>query len=55
MMEVKLLQKMPYISNNSGLSECPSIAISDNDNRIYVVWEDATPRNHQIFFMTGYS
>jgi hypothetical protein len=28
-----------------------SIAISDNDNRIYMVWEDATHRNHHIFFM----
>ncbi len=35
------------LSNNSGISECPSIAISDNN--IYVIWEDYTPGNHEIF------
>jgi uncharacterized protein involved in tolerance to divalent cations len=38
------------LSNNSGLSECPSIALSDN-NRIYIVWEDSTTGHHEIFFM----
>lgn len=36
------------VSNNSGISECPSIAISGNN--IYVVWEDDTTGNHEIFF-----
>ena len=35
------------LSNNPGISECPSIAISDNN--IYVIWEDYTPGNHEIF------
>lgn len=36
------------LSNNTGISECPSIAISDQD--IFVIWEDYTPGNHEIFF-----
>ncbi len=36
------------LSNNTGISECPSIAISDQD--IFVIWEDFTPKNHEIFF-----
>jgi len=35
------------LSNNPGISECPSIAISNNN--IYVIWEDYTPGNHKIF------
>ena len=35
------------LSNNSGISECPSIAISDNN--IYVIWEDLSSGNHEIF------
>ena len=35
------------LSNNSGISECPSIAISDNN--IYVIWEDYNSGNHEIF------
>ena len=35
------------LSNNSGISECPSITISDNN--IYVIWEDYTSGNHEIF------
>jgi hypothetical protein len=35
------------LSNNSAISECPSIAISDNN--IYVIWEDFTSGNHEIF------
>jgi hypothetical protein len=43
------------ISNNNGISECPSIAISnydnntDSNNYLYVVWEDNTLGNHEIF------
>lgn len=37
------------LSNNSGISECPSIAISDNN--IYVIWEDYTSGNHEILLV----
>ena len=37
------------LSNNSAISECPSIAISDNN--IYVIWEDYTSGNHEIFLV----
>jgi predicted RNA-binding protein with PIN domain len=36
------------LSNNNGVSECPSIAISGNNR--YLVWEDLTPGNHEILF-----
>lgn len=36
------------LSNNQGLSECPSIALSGND--AYIVWEDNTYGNHEILF-----
>ena len=39
------------LSNNTGISECPQIAVSKN--YIYVVWEDITPGNHEIFFTKG--
>ncbi|HJS64183.1 MAG TPA: sialidase family protein [Nitrososphaeraceae archaeon] len=39
--------KIFNLSNNPGISECPSIAISDNN--IYIIWEDYTPGNHEIF------
>ena len=44
-------RKIINLSNNSGISECPSIAISNN--YIYVVWEDITPGNHEILFTRG--
>jgi hypothetical protein len=37
------------LSNNHGISECPSIALLDNDKAI-VVWEDSTPGNHDVFY-----
>ena len=43
--------KIINLSNNSGISECPSIAISNNN--IYVIWEDFTPGNHEILFTKG--
>ena len=43
--------KIINLSNNSGISECPSIAISKN--YVYVVWEDITPGNHEILFTRG--
>jgi hypothetical protein len=39
------------LSNNSKISECPSIAMA-GDN-IYVVWEDMTPGNHEILYAKG--
>ena len=37
------------ISKNEGISECTSIAISENNN-VYVAWEDFTYGNHEILF-----
>lgn len=39
------------LSNNAGISECPSIAVSSSD--IYVVWEDRTAGNNEILFARG--
>ncbi|MGD1834444.1 MAG: sialidase family protein [Nitrososphaeraceae archaeon] len=39
------------LSNNTGISECPQIAVSTN--YVYVVWEDITPGNHEILFTRG--
>ncbi len=36
------------LSNNSGISECPSIAASANN--IYVIWQDRTPGNNEALF-----
>jgi hypothetical protein len=41
------------ISNNKGISECPSISISKNI--IYTMWEDDTPGNHEIYFSRGFN
>jgi hypothetical protein len=43
--------KIENLSNNTGISECPQIAIANN--HIYVVWEDITPGNHEILFTKG--
>jgi hypothetical protein len=37
------------ISKNEGISECTSMAVSQNSN-IYVAWEDYTYGNHEILF-----
>lgn len=39
------------LSNNAGISECPSIAMAGGN--IYVVWEDLTPGNHEVLFAKG--
>lgn len=39
------------LSNNAGVSECPSIAVSGNN--VYVVWEDRTAGNNEILFARG--
>jgi hypothetical protein len=36
------------LSNNPEFSECPSIATSENN--IYVIWQDSTPGNNEVFF-----
>jgi hypothetical protein len=36
------------LSNNSEFSECPSIATSENN--FYVIWQDSTPGNSEVFF-----
>jgi hypothetical protein len=37
------------ISKNEGISECTSVAVSENNN-VYVAWEDYTYGNHEILF-----
>src|ERR687889_841638 len=37
------------ISKNQGISECTSIAVSEN-NKVYFIWEDDTFGNHEILF-----
>ena len=39
------------LSNNPKISECPSIAMAGD--KIYVVWEDMTPGNHEILYAKG--
>jgi hypothetical protein len=39
------------LSQNPKISECPSIAISGD--RIFVVWEDLSPGNHEILYAKG--
>lgn len=45
-----IFQKAVNISSNSGVSECPSLAVSGN--KLYMTWEDNTPGNHEILFST---
>jgi len=40
--------KLLNLSNNTSISECPSIAFSNNN--IYVIWEDFIAGNHEILF-----
>lgn len=39
------------LSQNEKISECPSIAISGD--KIFVVWEDLSPGNHEILYAKG--
>lgn len=39
------------LSDNPKISECPSIAISGD--KIFVVWEDLSPGNHEILYARG--
>lgn len=36
------------VSDNEGISECPSLSISNN--KLHIVWEDDTLGNHEIFY-----
>ncbi len=40
--------KLLNLSNNTSFSECPSIAIANNN--VYVIWEDFISGNHEILF-----
>ena len=36
------------ISNNAGISECPSMTIP-SDNSLFLVWQDKSPGNNEVF------
>ncbi len=40
--------KLLNLSNNTSISECPSIAISNKN--VYIIWEDFIAGNHEILF-----
>jgi hypothetical protein len=44
----KHITKLLNLSNNTSFSECPSIAISNNN--VYIIWEDFISGNHEILF-----
>ena len=48
-----IFKKIKNLSHNSGKSEDPQIAMSGNN--VYVVWQDNTPGNFDIFFRRGTS
>jgi len=35
------------ISNNAGISECPSMTILSSDNKLFVIWQDRSPGNNE--------
>jgi hypothetical protein len=35
------------ISNNAGISECPSMTILSSDDKLFVVWQDRSPGNNE--------
>lgn len=41
--------KFVNLSQNKGISECPSISVTSDENLASVSWEDYTPGNHEIF------
>ena len=41
------------ISRNKGISECTSIAISQDSKVVYLAWEDSPEDNHEILFSQG--
>lgn len=42
------IDKPVNVSNNTGISECPSITVSRNG--IHMVWEDDTTGNHEVLY-----
>lgn len=42
------IDKAINVSNNTGISECPSITVSRNG--IHMVWEDDTTGNHEVLY-----
>jgi len=42
------IDKPINVSNNTGISECPSITVSRNG--IHMVWEDDTTGNHEVLY-----
>ena len=42
------IDKPVNVSNNTGISECPSITVSKNG--IHMVWEDETTGNHEVLY-----
>jgi hypothetical protein len=42
------IDKPINVSNNIGISECPSIAISTS--AIHMIWEDDTTGNHEVLY-----
>jgi hypothetical protein len=47
-MNVTSIIKPINVSNNTGISECPSITVSRNG--IHMVWEDDTTGNHELLY-----
>lgn len=47
-MNVTSINKPINVSNNTGISECPSITVSRNG--IHMVWEDDTTGNHEVLY-----
>ena len=41
------------ISRNEGISECTSIAISQETKVVYLAWEDSPEDNHEILMSQG--
>jgi hypothetical protein len=41
------------ISRNKGISECTSVAISQDSKVVYLAWEDSPNDNHEILFSQG--
>jgi hypothetical protein len=41
------------ISRNKGISECTSIAISQDSKVVYLAWEDSPDNNHEILYSQG--
>ena len=47
----RAFSKPTNLSNNAGISECPTLSTAGN--KIYVSWEDLTTGNHEILYTKG--